>query len=145
MRPVERILVATDFSLASQAALDFALALASQLSAQVMALHVAESPPYDGQQPFEDPAERRAKLQTTLERKLQALLSSPRTRGAEVQRMVRFGLPWEEIKLTAEEYAVDLIVMGTHGRRGLSHVLIASVTQAVIQASHLPVLVVHAA
>lgn len=145
MRPVERILVPTDFSDASRTALDFALALASQLSAKVMVLHVAEPPPYDGQHPLEDPAQVRAKLQSTLERRLRMSLSSADAGSVEVQSMVRLGLPWEEIKLAAEELAVDLIIMGTHGRRGLSRVLIASVTQAVIQTSHLPVLVVHAA
>lgn len=55
---------------------------------------------------------------------------------------VRFGKAAEEILAFAEEHAVDLIVMGTHGRTGLAHLLLGSVTERVVRASPKPVLIV---
>ena len=62
--------------------------------------------------------------------------------GAHPQSFIRFGKPSEEIIQFAEENQVDLIVMGTHGRSGLAHLLLGSVTERVVRASKIPVLAV---
>jgi nucleotide-binding universal stress UspA family protein len=62
--------------------------------------------------------------------------------GAKPQTFIRFGKPSDEILQFAEENAVDLIVMGTHGHTGLRHLLVGSVTERVVRVSKLPVLTV---
>jgi nucleotide-binding universal stress UspA family protein len=52
------------------------------------------------------------------------------------------GTPWQQILLASEETSADLIVMGTHGRTGLSHALIGSVAEKVVRLSPVPVLTV---
>ena len=60
----------------------------------------------------------------------------------DIVKMTRFGSPYQEILNVAQEKGVDLIVMGTHGRSGIAHFLIGSVTEKVIRTAPCPVLVV---
>jgi universal stress protein A len=62
--------------------------------------------------------------------------------GVKPTVFIRFGKPAEEILTFADENAVDLIVMGTHGRTGLAHLLAGSVTERVVRSSKRPVLTV---
>jgi nucleotide-binding universal stress UspA family protein len=57
-----------------------------------------------------------------------------------VEQTVRIGVPFLEIVRVAKEKDVDLIVLGTHGRTGLSHALIGSVAEKVVHHAHCPVL-----
>jgi glycine betaine transporter len=57
-----------------------------------------------------------------------------------VEQMIRIGVPFLEIVRAAKEKDVDLIVLGTHGRTGLSHALIGSVAEKVVHHAHCPVL-----
>jgi nucleotide-binding universal stress UspA family protein len=59
-----------------------------------------------------------------------------------VEEITRIGVPFLEIIKTAREKEVDLIVLGTHGRTGLAHVLIGSVAEKVVHHAHCPVLAV---
>jgi nucleotide-binding universal stress UspA family protein len=52
------------------------------------------------------------------------------------------GVSWQQILAASEETGSDLIVMGTHGRQGLSHALIGSVAEKVVRLAHVPVLTV---
>ena len=56
--------------------------------------------------------------------------------------IVRFGNPVEEILKVSDEHAVDLVVMGTHGRTGLAHMLVGSVAERVVRTSKVPVLTI---
>jgi len=60
----------------------------------------------------------------------------------DIVKITRFGSPYQEILNVAKEKDVDLIVMGTHGRSGIAHFLIGSVTEKVIRTAPCPVLVV---
>lgn len=60
--------------------------------------------------------------------------------GVVVTRFVRPGRPVDEILTFAREHEADVIVMGTHGRSGLSHLFAGSVAERVVRASHVPVL-----
>ena len=55
---------------------------------------------------------------------------------------VRLGAPWEEILSVATERGADLVVVGTHGRRGFAHALMGSVAERVVRLSTIPVLTV---
>jgi nucleotide-binding universal stress UspA family protein len=62
--------------------------------------------------------------------------------GVTPQKFIRFGRPHDEIVKLAEELKADLIVMGTHGRTGLAHLLVGSVAERVVRTSKCPVLTV---
>jgi nucleotide-binding universal stress UspA family protein len=144
--PVPRtLLVPTDFSEAADAALDSAVELAAALDAQVILLHAFEIPTVG----FPD-----ASLQVTAElgRRIldgaQAGLDERKAaRGAAnvaIRTCVEQGAPWRVVLHVAERERADLIVMGTHGRRGLPHALLGSVAEKVVRTSPVPVLIVHA-
>lgn len=63
-------------------------------------------------------------------------------KSGEVTRFTQEGFPKNEIVLIAKDWQADLIVMGTHGRSGLSYLLLGSVSEYVIKHSHIPVMVV---
>jgi nucleotide-binding universal stress UspA family protein len=63
--------------------------------------------------------------------------------GEEVFRFTPEGFPKSEIINTAKEWEADLIVMGTHGRTGLTHLLVGSVAEYVIKHANIPVMVIH--
>jgi nucleotide-binding universal stress UspA family protein len=65
-------------------------------------------------------------------------------RFPEATSVLRSGTAWEEILLAASESKTDLIVLGTHGRRGLGRLLLGSVAEKVVRMARLPVLTVHA-
>ena len=58
--------------------------------------------------------------------------------------LLRAGVPWEEVIGAASQVKADLIIMGTHGRRGLDRALLGSVAEKVVRMSTIPVLTVHA-
>jgi nucleotide-binding universal stress UspA family protein len=74
--------------------------------------------------------------------RLGTLLELFRARLPGARRVVRVGSPWEQILEAAREIGADLVVVGTHGRRGVSHVIMGSVAERVVRLSHLPVLTV---
>ena len=145
MKIFEHLLIPTDFGESSARALDLAVKLAVELGASLTLLHVYEIPMYgytgmemaavDLLTPIEDAA--REQLATTLadvKRKVPAAKS-----------LLRRGVVWREIVATIEETHPDLVVMGTHGRHGVSHVLLGSVADKIVRTSPVPVLTVREA
>ncbi len=139
------ILVPTDFGEASQSAIDYAVGLAKTLGATVVLLHAYEIPvvgfPDGAMVVTADLGERMLEgAQSGLDKEL-ARISA---RGVTVRSMVKQGDAWRSILDAAEEVGADLIVMGTHGRKGLPRVLIGSVAEKVVRTATIPVLTVHA-
>jgi nucleotide-binding universal stress UspA family protein len=64
--------------------------------------------------------------------------------GIETRPVVEWGEPYESVLDYADEHDIDIIVMGTHGRTGLDHHLLGSVTEKVVRTSDVPVLTVRA-
>lgn len=146
MRPPKRILVATDFSDTANAAFDYAVDLAKQLGASVTALHAYELPVYG----FPNGAlvasvEMTTRIMTAAQEALASACTARASRGIEITPIVRQGITWEEVHRVAEEIDADLIVIGTHGRRGLSRALLGSVAEKIIRTATRPVLTIHAA
>ncbi|MBI4508899.1 MAG: universal stress protein [Deltaproteobacteria bacterium] len=150
----QRILVATDLTDASRAAVGTALELARTLGGKVTALHVTE-PPYDTRRWFLPLDSReRAFFQQIIDREREAAerLLNEQVKEADpahhdtsgVSSLVRSGIPSELIVQTAVEEGVGLIVMGTHGRTGLKHALLGSIAERVVRTSPCPVLTVRA-
>jgi nucleotide-binding universal stress UspA family protein len=134
------IVVPTDFSTASDAALPHAEALAKQKSASLLILHVEEPPlAYGGGELYyglpEPSSERILKM---LEEVRPSDLTVPFT------HRLTMGDPAGEIVRIAGEEGAEMIVLGTHGRSGMTRMLMGSVAEAVVRRAPCPVLVYRA-
>lgn len=140
---IKRILVPIDFSGCSKRALQYALPLARQFGARLVLVYVMPANYFIGSEfgPVDFPvpeAEWRAQSQQELG------AMARREIGTEVafDAVVVQGQPAHEIAAAAVEYQASLIVISTHGRTGLRHVLVGSVTENVVRYAPCPVLVV---
>ena len=143
MLNIKTVLVPVDFDEPSERALDYALGLARRLDAAVIVMHAYEIPVYG----FPDgavvaTAEVAARISAGLQVALDAMVAKRSTSGIHVTSLLRDGRAWEEVGKAAEEVRADLIVIGTHGRRGLSRVFLGSVAEKVLRTATRPVLVV---
>ena len=135
---IERILAATDFSETSQAALEYAKDLAAPLQAELHLVYVDDDPILNAEttdQSYRDEADAK-----TLQR-LKALLD-PQEQGLKARFVVLHGDAPLEIVQYAQNQGISLIVMGTHGRTALAHMLLGSVAEKVIRTAACPVLTV---
>jgi nucleotide-binding universal stress UspA family protein len=135
----KRILVATDFSHGAEAALAWAQALAAAFRAEMILLHVLDLsrfPPNIAAAPTGD--EMLAHMRADNEQHMAAMVK--RFPGA--RPILREGMARSAILEVAAEVEADLIVMGTHGHTGLSHVFFGSVAEHVVRHSRIPVLTV---
>ncbi|THE66495.1 universal stress protein [Salinadaptatus halalkaliphilus] len=143
----DTILVPTDGSPGAEPAIDNALDLARQYGASVHALSVidvAELVELDylgDRTDFEQTIE---PLEDAAKDAVRAVEAQAREEDTdfEVVTVVRQGTPFETILEYADHVDADLIVMGTHGRRGLSRYLLGSTTERIVRASPVPVLTV---
>ena len=142
----QRLLVPVDFSEDANQALEYAIALASTLGARVILLHVMQSPPWGGVDMDVTLPHAYSQfiqhLEAEVTHRMQACLERVTARGLEGEMAVVHGEPFQEILDTAKKQQVDLIIMGTHGRTGLQHVLMGSVAEKVVRLAPCPVLVV---
>jgi nucleotide-binding universal stress UspA family protein len=134
-----RLLVAVDFSLSSRAAFRLAVVLARRLRAQMTLLHAAEPSGRSRSHGHIDASYRRK-----AERWFQAAVSAGRAGHMVNERIVIPGNPADVILDQAKRARADLIVMGSHGRRGLRLLMLGSVARSVIRKARSPVLVVKA-
>ena len=144
MRAFRRILMATDFSDASQPAWDTALALAADTGAALYVVHAYEPPNLihtGGIMPGQYEAWDQ-NVRAAANEKLDDLVAEALKTGVQADRTVEAGFPEEAIVKAAGEFGADLIVMGTHGRRGVSRVFMGSVAARVVATAPCPVLTV---
>jgi nucleotide-binding universal stress UspA family protein len=144
-RRIQTILVPTDFSEGAARALDWARTLAQAFRAAIVVLHVLELPvtwtPLGGLGSLPTPLSTESVDQLTSE--AQTILETVGGDAPEVtRRLLRKGHPREVILAAVQEVAADAVVMGTHGRRGVSHLFIGSVAEHVVRHSPVPVLTV---
>ncbi len=135
---IQKILFPTDFSPASEAALDHAISLARDANAKLLLLHVLEPAGVYGDAPCYGVHEQ----EFVGEQRLHAVPVDPRVR---VERRVVVGMPAEQILAQAVKDEVDMIVMGTHGRTGMMRLVTGSVAERVMRGATCPVLAVKAA
>jgi nucleotide-binding universal stress UspA family protein len=137
------ILVPIDFSSNAEHALDYACGLAGKLGSTVHLVHALASPPSALQVALTEDI-----LENLVNEHQEALEKLAAPRRATVSfgpPVVEVGDPRDTIVGTAKGLGIDLIVMGTHGRRGLSRVVMGSVAEDVIRHAPCPVLVVRPA
>ena len=144
----KRILVPVDFSDHSHAALRMALTVARDSAAHITMMHVGVLPYYANTElgwstgtteMFGDLQDRLAKEQI---KALEVLAENELPEAVDRDFVLVQGYPPAEIAKQVEEGGHDLVVMGTHGRTGLSRALLGSVTERVVAQSPVPVLVV---
>jgi nucleotide-binding universal stress UspA family protein len=138
---LERILVPVDFSDCSLDALEYAVVVAQQAKASLMLLHVLEPVSY-GLDFTLSHIRTREQVRESWTKRLEELASSHQHSHVPVESQLRGGLPADSILDSAQTLPCDLIVMGTHGRRGISHALSGSVAEAVLRKARCPVLTV---
>ncbi len=141
MIPPKTILVPTDFSQAAAVALDYAVELAEKLGSKLLVMHAFELPLVgfpDGTMTIT--AEMATRITVAAQKALDDIVAKHETRGVELVTALVQGDPREAVLTKAEEVGADLIVMGTHGRRGIARALIGSVAESVVRTSSIPVL-----
>jgi nucleotide-binding universal stress UspA family protein len=140
---IRHILAPTDFSDYSKQALRDAFELAQTFGAKLSLLHVLEPSLYLGE--FTPPTmgeDLLGDLERQASAELARVLPEAQQATIEVTRSVVMGSPSQKIVETAETEHVDLILMATHGRTGLSHLLIGSVAERVVRTAPCPVLTI---
>jgi nucleotide-binding universal stress UspA family protein len=138
------ILVPTDFSETSDLAVQAALSLAQKYGAEVVLTHVYAIPIYsfpDGA--YISPANLATDISNAAQKGLDALVQRISPQGIKIRALLREGNADEEIRNLVHELPADLVVVGTHARRGLARALLGSVAETVIRTVDVPVLVIH--
>jgi len=136
----KKVLVATDFSDASGGALALARSVARTEGAALTVVHVMELPalPEGLQVDLVTPLTDAANAQFV------PLMAAVRADVPGATQRLELGAPWERILEVSREIGADLVVVGTHGRRGVVHALLGSVAERVVRLSPVPVLTVRA-
>jgi nucleotide-binding universal stress UspA family protein len=137
--------VPTDFSKHSETALKYAVSFAEKFGAEIYLLHVVQDfalflpDTVTAGPPILPPVEElTAAVRTALDR----IVKEHHLERLQVHGEAREGTPYHEIITFAKEKDVDLIIMGTHGRTGLAHLLLGSVAEKVVRKAPCPVLTV---
>jgi nucleotide-binding universal stress UspA family protein len=139
---VHHVLVPIDFSPYAEQALDYAIALAQKLQARITLLHVIQPQLIAGADMGAWPSPSFIEeLETAVMRDMEGYRARVTDAGLEGEIVVVHGVPFQEILDTAKARQVDLIIMGTHGRTGLPHILLGSVAERVARMAPCPVLV----
>jgi len=140
--PTHHILVPIDFSTYAEQALDYAIRLARTLNTRLTLLHVIQPVPMAGvDMGVALPETYLQELEEAVQRSMEDALARVTAAGLTGERVVLYGVPFQEIVETAKGRQVDLIVMGTHGRTGLMYVLLGSVAERVVRLAPCSVLV----
>jgi universal stress protein A len=138
----KKILFCADFSQNSRPAWELAVDYAKAFEAQLLILHVIDFPGYvdwfEKLHEILEASERAANQSLQLMEKERAHLVK------DVKTYCRVGISAREIVALAQEESVDLIVVGTHGRTGVKHLVMGSVARSVLRTSHRPMLIVGA-
>lgn len=144
MLPIRRLLFPTDFSEYADHAWSYALTFAKEFGAEVHLLHVVAPPPRLTEayavnfNPDALVTAQKSEANAFLDR----LVQSARDLGLLFHSEVRLGVDFREILDYAAKHEIDLIVMATHGRTGLAHALLGSVTEKVVRKAPCPVLTI---
>jgi nucleotide-binding universal stress UspA family protein len=142
MKTFKHILVPTDFGKATAGALEIATSLAQGCDAKLTLLHVWEVPIY----PYMDfmlNSEVITRVEDAAIKHLAQALEGVRKIVPGAQSMLKTGMPWAGILDAIEELKPDLVVLGTHGRRGVERAVLGSVAEKLVRLSPVPVLTVH--
>ncbi len=139
---IKRILMPTDFSDSGKTALMYAVAFADQFGAAVDLLHVVEPVPAGALLSYRPLQELKQSMRSDAEKQMEDLHGEWADYAFPVNKIVVEGYPFVEIIKYARENSSDMIVMGTHGRGAIAHMLLGSVAEKVVRKAPCPVLTV---
>ena len=141
MLDLKKILVPTDFSVHSEKALQYGLELAGKFGSELHLFHVVEPLPVFFGDGVYVPPDSTAEVIAAAKTKLEEFDSVSHTRFKVVRSVVE-GHPFVEIIQYAKENTIDLVIVGTHGRGAIAHMLLGSEAEKVVRKAPCPVLVV---
>jgi len=144
MLSIRRILFPTDFSEPAEYAWSYALTFAQEFGAEVHLVHVVTPPPRvtEAYAVNFDPEQTVKALTAEANASMDRQVEAAKSRSLIFHREVRVGVDFREIIDYAAKQDIDLIVMATHGRTGLAHVLLGSVAEKVVRKASCPVLTI---
>jgi nucleotide-binding universal stress UspA family protein len=148
MLTLKTVLVPTDFSEASESALRYGKAMAEAFGASLHVVHVMEdllAHAWAAEVYVSSMPQLRDEIEKESRQRLGALIAEDERERFRVQTELLAGNPFIEIIRYAKAHEVDLIVMGTHGRGPIAHMLLGSVAEKVVRKSPCPVLTVREA
>ena len=144
MLSIRRVLFPTDFSEPAEYAWPYALKFAKEFGAEVHLVHVVAPPPRltEAYAVNFDPERMVKSLTAEANASMDQQVEAAKSWGLLFRREVRVGVDFREIIDYATKQEIDLIVMATHGRTGLAHVLLGSVAEKVVRKAPCPVLTI---
>jgi universal stress protein A len=148
MLTLKTVLVPTDFSDASESALRYGKAMAGAFGASLHVVHVMEdllAHAWAAEVYVASMPQLRDEIEKESRQRLGALLTEEDRRTYRVETALLAGNPFLEIIRYAKAHDINLIVMGTHGRGPIAHMLLGSVAEKVVRKSPCPVLTVREA
>lgn len=134
-----RILVATDFGESSKGAVEYAKTLALAFGSELIVLHVWQAPAFSTE--TYPSLEFMIQLEQAAREELTRVHAQVQLAVPSAIAQFRVGAPWSQILTTIENEQPDLVILGTHGRTGMRHVLLGSVAEKVARLSPAPVLI----
>lgn len=139
----KKILLCTDFSENSRPARELAVEYAKTFGSQLLILHVIDHKDFPGYVDWgEKLRELLEKVQRAAKERLQVMLTECAKLVEDVKTYCRTGSTPNEIAALARDESVDLIVIGTHGRTGVKHLVMGSVARSVLKMAHRPVIII---
>lgn len=144
---IKTILFPTDFSQGARAAMEYAVAMAKDCQAKLILLYVIQDisiaewyipSSLSAADLVED-------MQKSATKEMEKWQAEAKQQLKDVESLVLRGVPFVEIIKTAKDMKADMIVIGTHGRTGIDHMLFGSTAEKVVRKSHCPVLTVRIA
>lgn len=142
MISIKRILVPTDFSEQGRTALTYAVAFADTFGAAVELLHVLEPMPPGALMSYVAVDDLRKSMRDQAEQQMEVLHAEWEDYAFPVKRTIVEGQPFVEIIKHAKTGKADMIILGTHGRGAVAHMLLGSVAEKVVRKAPCPVLTV---
>lgn len=143
MITLRKILYPTDFSESSLAALKYALGLARDYKAKLVLMHVVNEKIFSeglNLPRLSAPEALGQELAAEAERQMKVLIPAEQRKGLDWEMTITSGMPFLEIIRYARENDIDLIVIGTHGRSGVEHIIFGSTAEKVVRKAPCPVL-----
>lgn len=138
----QHILVPTDFSECATQAVDYAIEMAKAHRSRLTLLHVIDIASWaDGREEAMLPRAYWQELETGVTDNMAAPRNRVQAAELPVETLIIHGKPFQTIIDTAKDKGADLIIMGTHGRTGLTHAMLGSVAERVVRLAPCPVLV----
>jgi nucleotide-binding universal stress UspA family protein len=148
MIPIKNILVPTDFSEPADAALEYAKTLAQEFNGRIHLLHVVSEPyvyPWGTDLPTIPISDLLTQSEDAARERLAQIATAATALAGRIDVETAIGTPVERILDAIGDHHIDLVVIGTHGRGMVGHLLLGSVAERVVRRSPVPVLTVHGA